>query len=413
MSPTRTAPPHAPTSGFTDLGVPAEFVALLRRRSIVEPLPIQSMSVPDVLAGRDVSCCAPTGSGKTLAFGLPMAARLPRGRARRPAGLVLAPTRELASQIAEEIRAFASLRGLRVHAIFGGVGYGPQLKALERGVDLLVACPGRLEDLLARRALALDDVSMVVLDEADRMADMGFLPAVRRILDATRSDRQTLLFSATLDGDVDVLVQRYQHDPVRHEVAAEEHPHLATHRFSYMAHDDRVASCAQLVAGARSSIVFVRTRHGADRLVRQLAKSGIGSAAIHGDRSQGQRERALHSFRSGSVRALVATDVAARGIHVDDVECVIHFDLPADAKDYVHRSGRTARAGASGTVVSLVTPEHHQAARQLQSQLSVTHTLDGAVPASARATPDVAPARRGTGRSTGGRRRHPAPARRR
>jgi superfamily II DNA/RNA helicase len=410
---------HSPapdrTSGFSELGLPPEFVALLRRRDIVEPLPIQALAIDDQLAGRDVSCCAPTGSGKTLAFGLPMTARLERGRPRRPTGLVLAPTRELASQIAAALRPFAELRGLRVLAVFGGVGYGPQLTALGRGVDLLVACPGRLEDLLARRALSLEDVSTVVLDEADRMADMGFLPAVRRLLDATRSDRQTLLFSATLDGDVDVIVQRYQRDPVRHEVAVEDRSHLVSHRFHYVAHADRVASCARLIGDSRSTIVFVRTRHGADRLVRQLGRAGVRAAAIHGDRSQGQRDRALHDFRSGAVRALVATDVAARGIHVDDVECVVHFDLPSDAKDYVHRSGRTARAGAGGAIVAFVTEEHHQAARQLLAQLDVVPVLDGAVPQGANErhrVPTAARNARPTSRGRSRRRGATGPARR-
>jgi len=277
--------------------------------------------------------------------------------------------------------------------VFGGVGYGPQLNALQRGVDVLVACPGRLEDLIERGDVFLDDVSIVVVDEADRLADMGFLPAVRRILDRTREDRQTLLFSATLDGDVRVLVSRYQRHPTRHDVNIDDDPMRMTHKFHYVEHDARVASCAQIVSEAGATIVFVRTRHGADRLVRQLAKSGVEAAALHGDRSQGQRERALRAFRSGSVRALVATDVAARGIHVDDVACVIHFDLPADAKDDIHRSGRTARAGAAGAVVSLVTPGQHGTARQLQVELGLSLVLGGSVPSEVSKTHPADPAR--------------------
>jgi len=379
--------------GFADLNVPPAFVEVLRRSGISKPMPVQALAIPDVLAGVDVSCCAPTGSGKTLAFSLPMAVTLARGRARRPSGLVLAPTRELATQIADQLGVFANIRGLRVHAVFGGVGYGPQLNALQRGVDVLVACPGRLEDLIERGDVFLDDVSIVVVDEADRLADMGFLPAVRRILDRTREDRQTLLFSATLDGDVRVLVSRYQRHPTRHDVNIDDDPMRMTHKFHYVEHDARVASCAQIVSEAGATIVFVRTRHGADRLVRQLAKSGVEAAALHGDRSQGQRERALRAFRSGSVRALVATDVAARGIHVDDVACVIHFDLPADAKDYIHRSGRTARAGAAGAVVSLVTPGQHATARQLQVELGLSLVLGGSVPSEVSKTHPADPAR--------------------
>jgi len=347
------------------------------------------MALPDALAGRDVSGRAPTGSGKTLAFALPMAASIHKAKPRRPTGLVLAPTRELASQIAAELVPLAKIRGLRVHAFYGGVGYGPQFTALARGVDIVVACPGRLEDLMGSGHVVLADVEVAVVDEADRMADMGFLPAVRRILDTTSAKRQTLLFSATLDGDVDVLVRDYQHDPIRHEAAADVDASEATHRFHYVERDARVGLCGQLISASGSTIVFVRTRHGADRLARQLSKSGVAAAAIHGDRSQSQRERALRAFSSGSVQALVATDVAARGIHVDEVACVIHYDLPPDPKDYVHRSGRTARAGAAGTVVALVTPEDHVAADTLRSSLRLDPELDGTPPARkvARAVP--------------------------
>jgi superfamily II DNA/RNA helicase len=394
--PTSTSTTHAST--FESLGVTEAFMRVLRTRNITSPLPIQAKSIPDALAGRDVSGKAPTGSGKTLAFALPMAAMLERGTPRRPRGLVLAPTRELAAQIAAELSPLAAVRGLRVHAFYGGVGYEPQFKALHRGVDIAVACPGRLEDLMSTGRIILDQVSMVVVDEADRMADMGFLPAVRRILDATAKDRQTLLFSATLDGEVDVLVRRYQRDPVRHEVASDQDVSRMAHRFSYVARDERVAECVELVDTLGSTVVFVRTRRGADRLVTQLTKSGISSAAIHGDRSQAQRERALRAFGSGSVRALVATDVAARGIHVDDVACVIHYDLPEEAKDYLHRSGRTARAGADGVVVALVTPEGHGTAETIRKTLGLTPQLSGAVPI---ASNRPAVATRAPGRRTG------------
>jgi superfamily II DNA/RNA helicase len=376
-SPSTPVDVHAST--FESLGLSSDLVKVLKHKGITEPLPIQVATIADALEGRDVSGKAPTGSGKTLAFSLPMAARISKGRSRRPAGLVLAPTRELAAQIATVLAPLVASRGLSVHAFYGGVGYGPQIKALHRGVDIVVACPGRLEDLMGSGHVILDCVEMVVIDEADRMADMGFLPAVRRILDTTRADRQTLLFSATLDGDVDVLVRRYQNDPVRHEVTVDEDEvSRMTHKFQYVAHDDRVASCAKVVADNGSTMLFVRTRHGADRLAKQLSRSGIEAAAIHGDRSQAQRERALRAFGSGSVRALVATDVAARGIHVDDVSCVIHFDLPADPKDYVHRSGRTARAGAEGIVISMVTPEHKAAADKLRVALGASFEIEGA-----------------------------------
>jgi len=407
------APAPARANDFTSLGLPEAFLGALRKQGITEPLPIQAMSIPDALAGRDVAGRAPTGSGKTLAFGLPMVARLTKGRSHRPSGLVLAPTRELAAQIATAMAPLAKLRGLHVAAFYGGVGYHPQIKALQRGCDIVVACPGRLEDLAASGHVNLSDVSFVVVDEADRMADMGFLPAVRRILDATRRDRQTLLFSATLDGDVDVLIRHYQNDPVRHEVTSNDDDlSRMEHRFMDVAHDQRVATSASIITETGSTVIFVRTKHGADRLAKQLGKSGVSAVAIHGDRSQAQRERALRQFQAGSAQAMVATDVAARGIHVDDVACVIHFDLPADPKDYVHRSGRTARAGADGLVVALVTPETRKAAAALRHSLGLTSST-GNLSAEVAAGRTIAaapaprpPARRGsTSNGPGGRRR--------
>lgn len=358
-----------PTTSFAELGLPNKLVEVLRRRGITEPLPIQAATIADVLAGSDVSGKAPTGSGKTLAFALPIAASLGRSAPYRPRALVLAPTRELATQIAAEMSPLLAVRSLSVHPFYGGAGFGGQRNALRRGVDVAVACPGRLEDLMSTGDIDLGNIDVAVLDEADRMADMGFLPAVSRILDATPSSRQTLLFSATLDGDVDVLVRRYQRKPVRREVAAREDVSRATHEFRAVGNDERVAVCAELVLAPGSSVVFVRTKHGADRLARRLRDAGAKAAAIHGDRTQAQRERALADFRSGKTHVLVATDVAARGIHVDDVARVVHYDLPTDIKDYVHRSGRTARAGAEGTVIAFVTPDKRALATSLKGGL--------------------------------------------
>jgi superfamily II DNA/RNA helicase len=364
---------------FAELGVPADLVAVLDRRGITTPFPIQTATLPDTLAGRDISGRAPTGSGKTLAFGLPLVLNVTSARPGRPTGLVLVPTRELAEQVRRELAPLASATGRKVMAIYGGVGYGPQRSSLDRGADIVVACPGRLEDLVAQRAVNLADVQIAVVDEADRMADMGFLPAVKRLLDVTQADRQTMLFSATLDGAVDVLVRRYQHEPRRHEITDDEgEPGDVRHLFWKTDTTNRVALTADVVARHGSAIVFCRTKHGADRLVKQLGGAGVPAVAIHGNRSQPQRERALQQFSSGAARALVATDVAARGIHVDAVGCVVHFDPPADHKDYVHRSGRTGRAGVDGTVVSLVMHEQVRAARLLQRALGMAEGVEPA-----------------------------------
>ena len=409
--PTGTDQPGG-AAGFASLGVAPALVDVLARRGIHSPTPVQGATVPDALAGRDVCGKAPTGSGKTIAFGVPLASLVSAGRPGRPRGLVLVPTRELATQVADELAPLLATRRLRLATFFGGVGFGPQLRALRSGVDVAVACPGRLQDLRDSGHLALDDVDLVVVDEADRMADMGFLPSLRRILDGTSADRQTLLFSATLDGAVDSVVRQYLADPVRHEVvASDDDLGRMSHRFVAVDQSDRVAACASVLAASPASVVFVRTRHGADRLARQLGQSGIQAAAIHGNRTQPQRQRALDAFRDGSVRALVATDVAARGIHVDDVGCVVHFDLPAEAADYVHRSGRTARAGATGNVVALVLPDQHGAARTLVRNLALEADMDGiepAGPASGPASPSPAGNRSG---GAGRDRRAPAPAR--
>jgi superfamily II DNA/RNA helicase len=371
---------------FAELGVAADAVRYLRARGIDSAFPIQALAIPPALAGRDICGRAPTGSGKTIAFGLPVAARVPRGGPRRPTALILAPTRELAAQIEKEMALLLGRDGhRRVAAFYGGVGFGPQLKALSRGIDVAVACPGRLKDLIDRGDISLGDVQIVVLDEADRMADMGFLPEVRRLLNQVRDDRQTMLFSATLDGDVDTLIRNYQRDPVHVAVEAEASAGATTtHNWVDVPREERVALTAGYIADHGSTVVFCRTKHGADRLARQLSNAGVSAVPIHGDRSQGQREKALAAFAAGRAQALVATDVAARGIHVDDVRCVVHFDLPATDKDYMHRSGRTGRAGADGTVIAYVTPNTLDLARDLR------RALVGVVPAKSSASRDVA-----------------------
>ncbi len=366
------------TNKFAQLGLPEPLVRALAGSDIIEPFPVQEATIPDALAGKDVSGKAPTGSGKTLAFGLPLLARVDRASSRQPMALILAPTRELAEQIKQELAPLGRAVDRHVIAVYGGVGYGPQKGALRKGVDVLVATPGRLEDLIEQRSVDLSRVSIAVVDEADRMADMGFLPAVRRILDGTAKGRQTLLFSATLDGDVAALSNRYQHDPARHETGTVEPETIdVRHHFWLVQHHDRVQHTADLVRKAGRSIVFTRTRHGADRLAKQLNKLGVEAVAMHGGRSQGQRNRALQAFSSGRAQALIATDVAARGIHVDAVASVIHFDPAGDHKDYLHRSGRTARAGATGSVVSLVTGEQQRAVRRMQRDLGLEAPIEG------------------------------------
>lgn len=368
------------TLTFTDLGLPEDLAASLRARGIDSPFPIQSATVADGLAGRDLCGSAPTGSGKTLAFAIPIAARVGKAAPGRPRALVLTPTRELANQVREALDPLLEVRGKRAATFVGGKNIKRDLHVLRGRIDVIVATPGRLEDLIARRACDLSDVGIVVIDEADRMADMGFLPVVKRLLDATHDDRQTLLFSATLDGDVDVLVRRYQRNPVRHVIEQDESERgQVRHLFWPTDRQDRRHVTAEIVRRVSPAIVFTRTKHGADRLARQLAQSGIEAAAIHGNRSQSQRERALRAFSNGSVAALVATDVAARGIHVDDVSSVVHFDVAGSDKDYVHRSGRTGRAGSTGVVVTLVTPEDHAAVDGIQRSLEFdrgVHTPD-------------------------------------
>ena len=355
---------------FTDLGVSADIASRLADQGVTEPFPIQAATIAAGLEGRDICGRAPTGSGKTLAFGIPLVTRVSKARPSKPRALVLAPTRELAAQIERALTPLAATRQRRVAALYGGVGFGSQLAALRRGADIVVATPGRLADLIERRQADLCDVEIVVVDEADRMADMGFLPQIRRLLDQVRPNRQTYLFSATLDGDVDVLIKRYQHNPFVHEVETPEgEEDRRQHLFWRTDRAQRVSVASQVVIRHASTVVFCRTKRGADRLAKQLNQAGVSAAAIHGDRSQSQREKALAAFSAGRVQALVATDVAARGIHVDAVGCVLHFDPPEDEKTYVHRSGRTGRAGAGGTVLSLVTDDTAGAVKTLQRAL--------------------------------------------
>jgi superfamily II DNA/RNA helicase len=299
-----------------------------------------------------------------------------QSRPRRPRALILVPTRELASQVQAVLGSLLGRESQRVVSIFGGTGYRDQCRALHKGVNVVVACPGRLEDLIERGDVMLDDVTTVVLDEADRMSDMGFLPAVRRLLDQTSSNRQVMLFSATIGREVEAIIRNYQHDPVRVSIeTAEEEKGDVTHHFWKVDRAERVAITAKLVSQHGQAFVFCRTKRGADRVVRQLQAQGVRAVPMHGDRTQGQRERALDSFAKGRADALVATDVVARGIHVDDLPCVVHFDPPADHTDYVHRSGRTGRAGRTGTVVSLVTDEQRKESLIVQRALGMEQGL--------------------------------------
>ena len=361
---------------FADLGVPANLVERLSARGINEAFPIQEAALPDALAGRDVVGKAVTGSGKTLAFGLPLMARLGKARPRKPLGLVLVPTRELAAQVQKELANLTDDRGRRVICIYGGTSYNVARKALNFGVDVVVACPGRLEDMLEQGALDLSSITTVVVDEADRMADMGFLPSVRRIIGATPQNRHVMLFSATMGPDVKSLVREFTNDAAIHDVVGEEAPNDVDHYFWRVPRDQRPQITADIIAEYDRAIIFTRTKHGADRLARQLEERGISAVPLHGDRTQAQRERALRSVKSGQIRVLVATDVAARGIHIDLLPVVVHYDPPAQATDYLHRSGRTGRAGATGAVISLVGEDVIGQVKRLQKALGVPISIE-------------------------------------
>ncbi len=371
---------------FADFGLPAPIVRSLADQGITSPFPIQSASLPDSLAGTDVLGRGRTGSGKTLAFSLPVVTRLATSAARaaaagqarrtggRPRALVLCPTRELANQIDATMKPLAEALGLRTTTIFGGVAQSRQVTALQAGVDIVIACPGRLEDLLGQKHLTLDAVEITVLDEADHMADLGFLPGVKRIMDRTPREGQRLLFSATLDNGVDVLVQRYLKRPVTHSVddAAAAPPQMTHHILAVADADAKKRVVHDLASGRGRRVLFTRTKHQAKKLAKQLTGAGVPAVDLHGNLGQGARERNLAAFSSGQVKVLVATDIAARGIHVDDVELVVHVDPPAEHKAYLHRSGRTARAGSGGDVVTVMLPEERGDVRDLTRKAHIS-----------------------------------------
>jgi superfamily II DNA/RNA helicase len=373
-------------ASFAELGVPAPLVDALAGNGITVPFPIQAATLPDALAGQDILGRGRTGSGKTLGFSIPLAAGLADGftSAGRPRGLVLVPTRELASQVQAVLAPLAHAMGLTVTTIFGGTGQNAQVTALHNRVDIVVACPGRLADLIEQGHCHLGDVEISVLDEADHMADLGFLPVVRRLLAATPPDSQRMLFSATLDNAVDVLVRRFLSDPVVHSVdSATTAPDAMVHHLLTVEPADRAGVIATLAGGSNRSLVFTRTKHGAQKLTRQLTRAGVSVAELHGDLGQGARERNLASFASGMARVLVATDIAARGIHVDGIGLVIHADPPAEHKAYLHRSGRTARAGADGVVITLQTPAQAAGVRGLMRAAGVSPLSANVSPRSA------------------------------
>ena len=355
---------------FAELGVPASLAHILEKQGITTPTPIQAATLPDSLAGRDVLGRGRTGSGKTYAFLLPLVARLDASKLpampRKPRALILAPTRELVGQIHAALAPLAKAAGLSTVVIYGGVGQNPQTTALKKGVDVVIACPGRLEDLMGQGYADLSNIEVTILDEADHMADLGFLPGVRRIMDKTPREGQRMLFSATLDKAIDVLVKRYLSKPMTHEADSAQSP-VSTmhHHVLHLSREQRVPVLVDLTSAPGRTVVFTRTKHGAKALARQLNKSGVPSVDLHGNLSQNARTRNMEMFHSGQATTLVATDIAARGIHVDDVALVIHADPPTEHKAYLHRSGRTARAGAEGTVITLMTDEQVRDVRDL------------------------------------------------
>ena len=360
---------------WSDLGIDADICEVLTKRGITSPFPIQTLTIPDALSGKDVCGKAKTGSGKTLAFGIPMIQNLNLDIKASTASLrvlILVPTRELAVQVSEELEPIADVRGLKIAAIYGGANIETQIKTIKKGLDVVAATPGRMIDLLERNEVSVGGLEMVVIDEADRMADMGFLPQVEWILRKVERKHQTLLFSATLDGVVNSLIQRYQSDPCMHEVEAKEITvEEMTHRFLHVHERDKVKVAAAIAASASRTLIFSNTKAGCDHLVRKLTEEGVKAQAIHGDLRQNMREKALDRFAKGDLPVLVATDVAARGIHVDDVEVVIHYDPPPDHKTYLHRSGRTARAGTKGLVVTLLLWDEELVVKRLQKRVGL------------------------------------------
>ena len=360
------------TTTFAELGVPQDLIDALAQQGIESPFAIQTLAIKDAMARRDVCGKAKTGSGKTLAFSLPAIAHTERNKDGKPTTLVLTPTRELANQITGVVEPLAKARQLRTIAVYGGTNIDKQIETITKGIDIIIATPGRLIDLIERKAMDVALVECVVVDEADRMADMGFLPQVEWILRHIQVDHQTMLFSATLDGAVDTVVKRHLTDPVFHEVDEPEvtvsemgHVFMSVHKMN------RVQVSARIISQATKTMLFTRTKRGADQLERELRSEGVKAAAIHGDLRQSQREKALKDFSNGDIKALVATDVAARGIHVDDVAVVIHYNPPEDHKTYLHRSGRTARAGAAGTAVTMFLWDEELQVRQLQRRLGL------------------------------------------
>ena len=367
------------TTTFADLGVPTALSSVLEEQGITVPTPIQAATLPDSLAGRDVLGRGRTGSGKTLAFVLPMITRLAadgkRRQSKRPRALILAPTRELATQLDDALAPFAAKLGLTSRTVFGGVGQNPQVQAVAKGVDVVVACPGRLEDLMNQGHVNLDSIEITILDEADHMADLGFLPGVKRIMDKTPRDGQRMLFSATLDGAINQIVKRYLEQPVTHEADSAQSPVAKmTHHVLHVQSGEHLAILKDLAAAPGRKVVFTRTKHRAKRMTRQLNAAGVPAVELHGNLSQGARTRTMEAFHSGTAPTLVATDIAARGIHVDDVALVIHADPPVEHKAYLHRSGRTARAGAEGTVITLMTDEQVRDVRDLTRRAGIKPT---------------------------------------
>ena len=373
---TTIAPADDPTLTFESLGVSPRLVKVLADQGIHEPFAIQRLSIADALAGRDVCGKAKTGSGKTLAFGLPLLERLAKAEPRQPRGLVLVPTRELALQVHDVLAPLAKAIGSRVVAVYGGADMNKQIQALADGVEAIIATPGRLIDLVDRKEVRLNGLEIVVVDEADRMADMGFLPQVEWLLRHIDGRHQTLLFSATLDGVVDGLIKRYQHDPVYHEVAsATVTVDAMLHRFIGVHEMDKVKVAAAIANGTGKTLAFTNTKRVADRLARALNEEGVQAAAIHGDLRQGQREEALKRFSEGKLTVLVATDVAARGLHIDAVDVVLHYEPAPDHKTYLHRSGRTARAGSKGLAVSLSLWNEELHIKRLQKRIGVIQPI--------------------------------------
>jgi superfamily II DNA/RNA helicase len=374
-----------PLVSFAAAGVPPQLVATLAEAGIVTPFPIQAATLPDALAGRDILGQGRTGSGKTLGFSIPLAVRLADGftSSCRPRGLVLVPTRELASQVQAVLAPLAGTAGLTVTAIYGGVPQNPQVTALRNRADIVIACPGRLTDLIEQGHCHLGDVEITVVDEADHLADLGFLPVVRRLLEATPPEGQRMLFSATLDHAVDVLVRRFMDHPARHTADPAEPPPTMIHHLLTVAPADRTGVLAAITGGRGRSLVFTRTKNGAHQLARKLTRAGIPAGELHGDLTQSSRERNLAAFAAGQTRVMVATDVAARGIHVDGIDLVVHADSPAEPKAYLHRAGRTARAGAAGLVITLQTPAQ---AGEVRAMMRRAHV----VPLAATVTPESA-----------------------